>query len=91
MKKIKWLALVLGCMLLLAAGCTENIRTKRYGGTMKVDLPAGQKLVTATWKDTELWYLTRPMRSNEVPETCTFQEKSAHGLVEGTVIFHERN
>jgi hypothetical protein len=70
-------------------GCTDNIRSKAFGGTMTINLAPGQKLVNATWKDAELWYLTRPMRSGETPETFEFHEKSSLGMIEGNVIFQE--
>jgi hypothetical protein len=69
--------------------CTENQRAKSYGGSMTVDLPANTKLMNVTWKNEQLWYLTRPLRENENPETSTFSEKSDLGLVEGQVIFKE--
>ena len=75
--------------ILFLASCTQNERAKAFGGTASVDLPSNQKLVTATWKDQNLWYLTRPMRSDETPETYTLKESSSYGLVEGTVIFNE--
>jgi hypothetical protein len=71
--------------------CSSNNMAKNFGGTMTVNLPPGQKLVTATWKDDEFWYLARPMRLGEVPETSTFQEKSSAGLVEGKVILIEHS
>ena len=69
-------------------GC-ENSVAKYWGGTMTVDLPKGVKLINVTWKDTELWYFTREMKSEDLPETYTFQEKSPTGLLEGTVILRE--
>lgn len=69
--------------------CTENQRAKSYGGTMKVELPADTKLVSATWKDQELWYLHRPMRKDEAAETSVLVENSSFGLVEGQVKFIE--
>ena len=69
--------------------CTENQRAKSYGGTATVDLPKNTKLVNATWKDQELWYLTRPMRNDEVAETSTLHEQSSFGIVEGAVVFKE--
>lgn len=69
--------------------CTQNVRAKSFGGTANVSLSAGQKLVTATWKDQELWYLTRPMRSDESPESYTLSEESSWGMIEGKVIFSE--
>lgn len=74
-------------ILLLAitlASCTENARVKSFGGEGTLNLPKGQKLVNVTWKETELWYLTRPMDSTDVAETYQFQEESSFGIMEGT-------
>lgn len=76
--------------ILLLSSCTENTRAKSFGGTMTVELPPQTKLVTATWKETELWYLYRPMRQGETPETSIFQENSSFGMWEGTVKFIEK-
>lgn len=62
---------------------------KSYGGTITIDVPKGQKVIEATWKDSDVWYLTRPMREGEEPETFTFQEDSNLGIIEGKVIFKE--
>lgn len=70
-------------------GCTENIRTRSFGGDMTIALPPGQKLVSASWKTETLWYLYRPMNSNEVATTSIYAEKSNFGLVQGKVIFVE--
>lgn len=90
MKKIKFVVAIamLGIMLM---GCTEQTMTKEFGGSMKVVLPAGEKLEEVTWKDNNLWYLTRPMRDDEVAETHTFQEYSEYHVWEGTVVIEERN
>jgi hypothetical protein len=78
---------------LLFVGCTENSRSAHFGGNKTVNLPAGQKFVTATWKisesNTSLWYITRPMREGEVAETFLFQENSSFGMLEGQVTFKE--
>lgn len=52
--------------------CTDNDMARSFGGSMQLDLPCDQKLVDITWKETELWYATRPMREGEFPETTTF-------------------
>lgn len=80
MKKV--LSLVLGVFLITS--CTENERVKSFGGTGTINLPKGTKLVTVTWKETQVWYLTRPMKDGEVAETYQFQEESSWGVVEGT-------
>lgn len=76
-------------LALISFGCSENINTKGFGGKMTINLPANKKLVNATWKDTELWYLTRAMNSNEFPEVYNFVEKSTYGVWEGEVVFVE--
>ena len=69
-------------------GC-DNWLAKSYGGSMTVELPPCRKLIVATWKDSDLWYLTRPWREGDVAENPLFQEESALGIAEGTVTFHE--
>lgn len=81
--------LFVGIVLATMAACTANVRAKQWGGTMTLNLPAEQKLVVATWKDSHLWYLTRPMREGERAETYTFREDSNFGVMQGTVIFQE--
>ena len=80
MKKL-FLAIMLGVMV---TSCTENNRVKNWGGEGTINLPKGRKLVTVTWKETQVWYLTRPMTSNDVAETYQFQEESSWGVMEGT-------
>lgn len=80
MKKI-FLAIIMGVMV---TSCTENSRVKNWGGTGTINLPKGRKLVNVTWKETEIWYLTRQMDSNDVAETYQFHEESSYGVVEGT-------
>lgn len=69
--------------------CTDNMKVKRLGGTGQIELPSNQKLITITWKDDNMWYLTRPMRADETPETYKFAEKSSFGMLEGTYIIKE--
>lgn len=73
----------------LLGSCTENRRAKTWGGTMRVELEKGQKLVHVTWKDSGLWYLTEPMEEGYAPKTKTFQENSRFGVIEGKVLFIE--
>lgn len=77
-------------IIILFTSCTKNQRVKQFGGKATVELPAGQKLVHCTWKDSNLWYLTRPMTQKDSAETYTFQEKSNFGMIEGTYIIKER-
>ena len=79
------------CVVLLSVfltGCTQGA-TRSFGGNMTLELEPGQKLEMITWKEDSLWYLTRPMRDDEEPETHTFQQSSEFGVFEGTVTIVE--
>lgn len=69
--------------------CTQQERAKQFGGSVTVNLPSGQKLVNATWKDTDLWYLTEEGDSTFQPKRYTFKESSTYGMMEGSVTFIE--
>ena len=86
MKKI---TILFGLILMLCAGCTQQMITRQYGGTMTINLPAGQELMEVTWKDDNLFYLTRPMSEDYEPVTKTFKESSSYGIMESTVYFVE--
>jgi hypothetical protein len=70
-------------------GCTQQGMAKHWGGTTSENLPAGQKLIGATWEQENLWYILRPMRPGEVPETITLHESSSWGVMQGTIVVHE--
>lgn len=75
---------VLFLLPLILFSCTENSRVKNFGGEGTINLPKGRKLVNVTWKENQIWYLTRAMNSNDVAETYQFQEESSWGVIEGT-------
>ena len=81
------------CVCLFSmSGCTENNIARRWGGTMKVELKEGERLVNVTWKgnaDSSLWVLTKK-DSTIPPSTYKFEEKSAFGVIEGTVLIIEK-
>lgn len=77
---------VVAMIAAFVSGCTDQQVARRFGGKARIDLPAGRRLVTITWKDEDsLWYLTRPMVAGEQPTTYRFSESSSFGLVEGVV------
>lgn len=69
--------------------CTDNRRARTWGGTEEIKLPAGQRLVTATWKESDIWYLTEAMPEGYQPQMKFFYEKSSWGTFEGKIIFIE--
>jgi len=81
--------LLLILSLVLFNSCTENQRVKKYGGTGTINLPKGQKLITATWKGDNVWYLTKPMQPTDIAETYEFKEESSYGIIEGKYKFIE--
>lgn len=83
MKKIILLALTA-----LMVGCEQYV-SRQAGGTITIKIEPGQKLLEATWKELDLWYLTEPMDSDYKPKTKVFQENSLFGVLEGKVIFVE--
>ncbi len=85
MKKLSLFALI----AISLASCTDNQMAKSYGGSMNFDLPSGQKLINITWKNDELWYLSKPMNVKDSAEVYTFQEKSSFGIQEGTITIKE--
>lgn len=68
MKKI---GLCILASALLMVGCAQDM-AKNMGGSATIYLEPNQKLEEITWKgDSDLWYLTRPMRDNDIAETHT--------------------
>ena len=86
MKKI----LVCLAISLVLMSCTENARARSYGGTQTIVIDAGKKVVTASWKDGDLWILTEPMTPNDEPRTLEYIEKSNLGMMEGKIVFVEK-
>ena len=76
-------------VMMLFNSCTENTRAKAWGGSMTINLEQNQKLVNVTWKDADMWILTRPMRAGETNETYYFKEKSTFGVMEGQITIIE--
>lgn len=83
MKKI---LIVLGVLALVSC---ENYTTRKWGGSMTIDVEPGYKVTNATFKENEIWYFVEPMDSTYIPTQKKFIEKSKYGALEGTIIFNE--
>ena len=81
---------ILICLVAIAAVSCENYTTKHWGGTMTIDVEAGYKVTSATFKEDEIWYFVEPMEANYTPTQKKFVEKSMYGALEDTIIFNER-
>ena len=87
MKKLLCVILSAGLMISGLSSC--QMSTKSLGGNMTLSLEPNQKLEMITWENDSLWYLTRPMREDEMPEVHTFEQSSEFGGLEGTVTIIE--
>ncbi len=70
-------------------GCTKQAQVFEFGGTAEIKLQPNQKLVNMTWKNDNLWFLTRPMITTDSCQTYSFYESSSFGVYEGTLIIKE--
>lgn len=83
----KTFILLASCLVL--GSCTEQIKTKAFGGTTNIKVEPGYKVVEATWKKNDLWYLIEPMEDDYIPKTKIFKESSSFGVIQGKVVFRE--
>ena len=84
-----FIAIILIIVVAIFVSCTNHTMSRKFGGEETITLPKGMKLVEATWKESNLWYLLEPMDANYVPKTKIFQEDSRFGVLEGKVTFVE--
>lgn len=74
--------------VLVLTSCEQWV-SRELGGTVTIKLEPNKKLVEATWKNSNLWYLVEDMDSNYVPKRKEFIESSTVGVMEGKVVFIE--
>lgn len=65
----------------------QQVFVRNWGGVMAVTVPDGQRHMSATWKDNNLWIENYDPESN----TCYFQEYSKGNLLEGKVTIKNCN
>ena len=74
----------------MLASCTENSRVKNFGGSATLDIAPTQKFVNVTWKEEQLWVITKDRTSADTTyNTYRLQEHSSYGMLEGTYIITE--
>ena len=82
-----WKATFVVSAVILLIGCGayyfhfEQIFVKKWGGVMSVSVPDGQRHISATWKDENLWIENYDPETN----TCHFSEYSKGNLLQGRV------
>jgi hypothetical protein len=65
----------------------QQVFVKRYGGVMAIKVPDGQRHITATWKDDNLWI----ENYDPITNTCYFNEYARGNLLEGKVTIKNCN
>jgi hypothetical protein len=92
----KWVLGIVVVFILLTAAhfglrSFDQTFTKRWGGSMTINLDTGERLEMITWKEGEhLWYQTRARTPEESPTVHKFREYSRYGVLQGEVVIKER-
>lgn len=81
-------ALVFGSLITLSS-CTENERSRIYGGTMEIKVEPGKKVTMATWKENDLFYMVEDMETEYTPHNKELIEASNFGIIQSKVVFKE--
>lgn len=88
-----WKGALIGAAAIVVIGWTayffyfQQVFVKRWGGVMRIAVPEGQRHITATWKDDNLWVENYDPASGN----CIFTEYSKGNLLEGKVIIRNCN
>lgn len=75
-------ALLLLAVLFITIGCTPQSRARNFGGTENVQLKPNEVMINVTWKDDNLWILTK----DTLTGSQYFRESSSWGVWEGEII-----
>lgn len=87
-KLIKFLLIAIAVVSF--TGCTEQIKARCFGGEVEIDVPAGYKVTSATWKEYDLFYFIEPMEEGYEPKEKMFIESAAYGVLESQITFKEK-
>lgn len=88
MKKILFIIAAVATITLFSS-CTEQERARMYGGNTTINVPAGYKVTSATWKENDIFYFIEPMEADYTPKEKVFVESSSWGVLESKVTFIE--
>ena len=86
MKKILFII----ATIMLLTSCTEQYVARQFGGNVEIEVPAGYKVTSATWKEDNIFYFIEPMEDDYTPKEKKFIESSSYGVLESEVIFVEK-
>ncbi|MCH5241780.1 MAG: hypothetical protein J1F67_05080 [Muribaculaceae bacterium] len=80
---------LIAAILLTMASCTKQSRVRNFGGTETIQVKPGYRVMMATWKDSNLFYMIEPMPENYEPTEKYLVESSSYGIWESEIIFIE--
>ena len=72
-----------------ARGCSQQGMARYWGGETDMYIEPNRKLIEMTWKDDNVWLLTRPMTDEDIADVYEFSESDAIGILEGTLHIYE--
>lgn len=75
---------------MLLTSCTDQYMARQFGGNVEIEIPAGYKVTSATWKEDNIFYFIEPMEDDYTPKEKKFIESSSYGVWESEVIFVEK-
>lgn len=78
----KYLLLVALAISSVCFSCTDNQMARNYGGTEEITLPKNHQLLNVTWKEDDMWVISKDTITN----ICYAHEKSSFGILEGTIV-----
>lgn len=89
MKK-KIILLLTGITLMFGnMSCTKQERVRAFGGTETIQVEPGKRVMMATWKESDLFYMVEDMPEDYVPHDKTLIESSSYGIWEAKIVFKE--
>lgn len=77
--------LIVIIILSILISCTDNQRTKHFGGTQTIKLEPNEKFVNLTWKKNNLWIIVQ----DTITGIYYAREKSSFGVLEGKIIIQK--
>lgn len=69
-------------LVLSLLSCTDNMRTRAFGGKSELTMKPNEELINITWKDSDMWVLTK----DTVTNIQYFREYSSFGIFQGEIV-----
>lgn len=80
---------LIAAILLIMTACTKQSRVRNFGGSERIQVKSGYRVMMATWKNNDLFYMLEPMHEGYEPTEKYLIESSSFGIWESEIIFVE--